>query len=282
MKFSKATRKKARLRLAITGPSGSGKTEGALRVATGLGGPIAVIDTEHESASLYSDRFEFDSLSLTAPYTPERYIEAITEAEKAGYAVLIIDSMSHVWNGSGGCLEINERIANARYKGNTWSAWNETTPRYRALIDKILASSLHIIATMRSKTETVQGEGKKIMKLGMKAETRDGMEYEFTTVIELEHDSHCATASKDRTRLFNGDPRPLSTETGEMLLNWLESGEATPEPQQPQKAELPAPWETIAQSVRDGKRTAEYIRNKYNLSVEQDNELDAIEKEMQQ
>lgn len=224
MQFTKATRKKARLRLAITGPSGSGKTEGALKVATGLGGKIAAIDTEHDSASLYSDRFDFDSMSLPPPYTPERFIEAIGIAEKAGYNCLIIDSLSHVWNGSGGCLEINDTLAAAKYKGNTWSAWNETTPRYRKLVDRILSSPMHIIATMRSKTETVQGEGKKIIKLGMKAEQRDGLEYEFTTVLDLEHESHMALASKDRTRLFH-EPRQLNEDVGQMLLAWLENGE---------------------------------------------------------
>lgn len=224
MQFTKATRKKARLRLAITGPSGCGKTEGALKVATGLGGRTAAIDTEHDSASLYSDRFDFDSLSLAPPYSPERFIEAIKAAEKAGYNNLIIDSLSHVWNGSGGCLEINDSLAAAKYKGNTWSAWNETTPRYRRLVDCILASPMHIIATMRSKTETVQGEGKKIIKLGMKAEQRDGLEYEFTTVLDLEHESHMALASKDRTRLFH-EPRQLNEDVGQMLLAWLENGE---------------------------------------------------------
>ena len=221
--FKRAERKQARLRLGLSGPSGAGKTYGALLIAQGLGGKIAVIDTEHESASLYADLCEFDTMGLSAPYSPERYIEAITAAEQAGYDVLIIDSYSHEWIGAGGCLEINDEIARAKYKGNTWSAWNETTPRHRRLIDKILTSPLHIICTLRSKTETVQGEGKKVVKLGMKTEQRDGTDYEFTVMLDIVHDGNTAVASKDRTRLFQ-QPERITADTGRKLLAWLNNG----------------------------------------------------------
>lgn len=227
MAFAKAVRKKAKLRLAITGPSGSGKTWGALTIAKGLGGKIACIDTENGSASLYAHMVDFDVLTLTAPYSPERYIEAIKEAEAAGYDVLIIDSTTHEWSGVGGCLEINEKTAQAKFRGNTWSAWNETTPRHRKFIDAMLQSNLHIIATGRSKTETAQteeGGRKKVVKLGMKTEQRDGFEYEFTVVLDLTHDGHFALPSKDRTGLFSGDPKPIDENTGKALLQWLENG----------------------------------------------------------
>ena len=230
MQFQKAERKKARLRLGLTGPSGSGKTYGALLIAKGIGGKVAVIDTEHDSASLYAgmaDMPAFDTLNLAPPYTPERFVEAIKAAEEGGYSVLIIDSVTHEWSGAGGCLEINDNLAKSKFKGNTWSAWNETTPRHRKFVDAILRSPLHIIATMRSKTETAQTEEngrKKVVKLGMKAEQRDGSEYEYTTVLDIVHEGHYAMASKDRTGLFLGDPRPLSVDTGRMLLAWLENG----------------------------------------------------------
>jgi hypothetical protein len=227
MQFTKAVRKKAKLRLALTGPSGSGKTYGALVIAKGLGGRIAVIDTEHGSASLYSHLCDFDTLELRPPYSPERYVEAIKAAEAGGYDVIVIDSTTHEWNGSGGCLEINEDTARAKYRGNGWSAWNETTPRHRAFIDAMLQANAHVIATGRSKTETSQvedGGRKKVVKLGMKTEQRDGFEYEFTVVLDLVHDGHYANASKDRTGLFAGDPKPLSEETGRTLADWLESG----------------------------------------------------------
>lgn len=228
MKFEKAMRKKAKLRLALTGPSGSGKTYSALLVAKGIGGRIAVIDTEKGSASLYSDVAEFDVLELDPPFTPERFIEAISAAEQAGYDSLIIDSITHEWGGVGGCLELVDTIAKTKYRGNSWSAWSEINPRHRAFLDAILRSSMHIIATMRSKTETAQVEEngrKKVAKLGMKSEQRDGVEYEFTTVLDIGHETHHAIASKDRTKLFgNADPVVLSEKTGKQLLNWLESG----------------------------------------------------------
>jgi len=245
MQFTKATRKKARLRLALTGPSGSGKTMAALMIAKGLGGRVAVLDTEHGSASLYAEPmtlpngmlFEppgFDVLELVAPYSPERYIEAIKSAEAAGYETLIIDSLTHEWSGSGGCLEINDTVAAAKFRGNSWSAWNETTPRHRAFVDAMLQSKMHIIATGRSKTETAQTDGangrKQVVKLGMKTEQRDGIEYEFTVVLDLIHAGHYANASKDRTGLFaGGEPAPVTPETGKRLLTWLESGVAGPD-----------------------------------------------------
>lgn len=227
MEFTKAKRKKAKLRLALTGPSGSGKTWGALQIAKGLGGKIACIDTEKGSASLYEHITDFDVLELSAPYTPEAYIKAIHAAEKAGYDILIIDSVTHEWSGSGGVLELLDETAKAKYRGNTWSAWNELTPRHRLFIDAILQSDMHIIATGRSKTETAQSEvnGKKgVVKLGMKTEQRDGFEYEFTVVLDIIHDGHYAVASKDRTGLFGGDAKPLSEETGKTLSAWLDLG----------------------------------------------------------
>lgn len=235
MQFTKATRKKAKLRLAVGGPSGAGKTTAALRIAKGLGGRTAVIDTERGSASLYSTDFEFDVLDLDPPYEPERFIEAIKAAEAAGYSNVIVDSGTHVWDGAGGLLEANEKLAVAKYKGNTWSAWSDTTPRYRAFIDAMLQSRMHVIMTMRSKTETQQGSDKKVVKVGMKLEMRSGIEYEFTSVFELEHESHLALPSKDRTRMFK-QPFEITEATGKQLLEWLDSGEEAP----PSEADLAA------------------------------------------
>ena len=167
-------------------------------------------------------------LELDPPFSPERFIEAIKSAEDAGYDSLVIDSITHEWGGVGGCLELVDTIAKAKYRGNSWSAWSEINPRHRLFLDAILRSPMHIIATMRSKTETAQVEEngrKKVAKLGMKSEQRDGVEYEFTTVLDISHETHHAIASKDRTKLFsNSDPVILSEETGKQLLNWLESG----------------------------------------------------------
>ena len=233
MQFQKAERKKSKLRLALTGPSGSGKTYGALLVGKGLGGKIAVIDTEKGSAALYSHLVDFDVLDLEPPYTPERYRQAVKLAVDNGYSVVIIDSITHEWSGSGGCLELNDEIAKAKYRGNTWSAWNDTKARHRAFIDDLLSCPAHVIVTMRSKTETAQVEvngRKQVQKLGMKSEQNDGIEYEFTTVLDLVHDGNFALPSKDRTGLFppNSNPFKLSEKIGQTLAEWLESGKPIP------------------------------------------------------
>ena len=232
--FQKATRQQAKLRLGITGPSGSGKTYSALLLAKGIGGRIACIDTEQGSASLYAHLADFDTLNLEPPYRPERFVEALKAAENAGYNVLVIDSITHEWSGSGGCLELVDEVSKAKFRGNNWSAWSEVTPRHRAFLDSILHTKMLVIVTLRSKTETAQvedGGRKKVVKLGMKTEQRDGFEYELTTVLDLSHDGHFATASKDRSGLFSDkDPERISIDTGKRLLAWLNSG-AAPAPE---------------------------------------------------
>ena len=250
-KFSKAKRSLSKLRLAVQGPSGSGKTYGALQLAKGLGGRIAVIDTERGSASLYADLAgmpDFDVLDLEPPYTPERYVEAIHAAEAEGYEILIIDSMTHEWSGQGGCLELVDQIAKTKFRGNTWSAWSELTPRHRKFVDAMLQSKCHIIATMRSKTATVQEENdrgrKTVRKVGEKAEQRDGMDYEFTVVFDLESDTHFANASKDRTAMFS-NPVQLSEAVGKKIGDWLKSAEA-PKPAEPAK---PSPYANLREMI---------------------------------
>lgn len=228
MQLRKATRKQVKLRLNISGPSGAGKTYSALRMAYGLVGAwdkIAVIDTENGSASLYSHLGDFNTLDLEPPFSPEKYIQAIDVCINAGAECIVIDSSSHEWNGPGGCLEINERLAAAKYKGNTWSAWNETTPRHDAFVSKVLHSPVHIITCTRSKMETVMGEGKKVHKVGMKDQQREGWEYELTVSLNVERDTHMATASKDRTNLFEGkEPFIITEQTGKVIREWCEAG----------------------------------------------------------
>lgn len=232
IQIRKARRSATKLRLLLTGPSGSGKTYSSLLTAAGLGCKrVIVIDTEQGSSDLYDSLLPFDVIDLVPPFTPERYIEAIDAAEEAGADCIIIDSISHEWNGKGGVLELSDEIARAKFKGNTWSAWSELTPRHRAFIDRMLRSSAHIIATGRSKTETAQVDDhgrKKVVKLGMKIESRDGVEYEFTTCLDLIHDGHFAVASKDRTGIFSADPKPITVETGKAFADWLASGTASP------------------------------------------------------
>lgn len=220
--FQKASRKSVKIRLALVGPSGSGKTFSSLLIAKGLGGRIALIDTERGSGELYSHLCDYDVAHLSPPFTPGKYIEAIKMAEAAGYDVLIIDSLSHAWSGEGGVLDLHDRASKALR--NSFTAWREVTPHHNALVEAILSSSCHIIATMRTKTayEVSQENGKaKVSKIGLAPVQRDGMEYEFTVVMDLCVDGHVGTASKDRTGLFDGKHVIPSEKTGRELNRWL-------------------------------------------------------------
>lgn len=225
MEFKPAQRKRAKLRLALAGPSGSGKTYSALVVASGITSweKIAVIDSENGSAELYAHLGGYSVLTIEAPYDPQKYIEAINTAEQAGFEVIIIDSLSHAWNGEGGILDQQGKAADTKYRGNSWAAWRECTPKHNALVEAIIKSSCHIMATMRSKTEYAQitENGKTaVKKLGMAPIQRDGMEYEFTVFLDLSVD-HIATASKDRTGIFDSQYFKPVVETGQKLLAWL-------------------------------------------------------------
>ncbi|MBQ4400625.1 MAG: AAA family ATPase [Synergistaceae bacterium] len=225
--FRKAERRKAKLRLAITGPAGSGKIYGALQIAQGLGGKIAMIDTENGSGDLYADMCDYDVQTLTAPYSIQKYLAAIHEAEEAGYDILIIDSLSHAWSGEGGLLDMHTQITNSMKSGNSYVAWGKITPWHNRLIETMLASQCHIIATMRSKTDYAQIQNDKgrteIRKVGMAPVQRDGMDYEFTTVFDLSME-HYVTVSKDRTSLFDQKIFTITQETGKILRKWLDAG----------------------------------------------------------
>jgi len=223
--LKKATRKQVKLRLNISAPSGAGKTYSALRMAKGLCGDwskVAVIDTENGSASLYSDLGDFNTIDLTPPYTPEKYIGAINMCVQAGMEVIIIDSSTHEW----ACLlEENELLAQSKFRGNTWSAWSQTTPRHDKFINSVLHCSAHVITCTRSKMETVMGDDKKVKKVGMKDVQREGWEYELTISLNIDRDTHLAIPSKDRTNLFEGkNPFLITEETGKLIADWCNSG----------------------------------------------------------
>ena len=225
LELKKAQRKKVKLRLNISAPSGAGKTYSSLLMAKGLCGDwskIAVIDTENGSSSLYSDLGEFSVIDLVAPYTPEKYTQALKICEDAGMEVVIIDSTTHEW----ACLiEENELLAQSKFRGNTWSAWSQTTPRHDRFIQSILQSNVHVITCTRSKMETIMTDDKKVKKVGMKDVQREGWEYELTISLNIDRDTHRAIASKDRTNLFeNVNPFIITEETGKQIANWCDSG----------------------------------------------------------
>ena len=229
MAIRKAERRKAKLRLAIAGPSGSGKTYSALLIAFGMRGKIGVIDTESGSADLYADLGEYDIIGIDSPYTITKYIAAINEFEKAGYDTIIIDSLSHAWAGEGGLLEKQGKIAD---KGtNSFAAWRTITPEHNALVESMLTSTCHVIATMRSKQEYVLSTNEKgkqePRKLGMAPVQREGMEYEFTTFFDVNVDHDCSS-TKDRTGLFTGKVFRVDQAVGKALLKWLNTGSDTP------------------------------------------------------
>ncbi len=184
-----------------------------------------MIDTKNGSGDLYANLGDYDICSLSAPYDVRKYLALINEAEKIGYDTIIIDSLSHAWNGEGGLLDMQGRIATSSRSGNSYAAWRQVTPWHNKLIDAMLSSSCHIIATMRSKTEYIQVDndrgGKEIRKVGLAPVQREGMDYEFGTVFDLTAD-HSATVSKDRTGIFDGTIFTITQETGKNLKNWLE------------------------------------------------------------
>jgi hypothetical protein len=221
MQIIKAQGKQAVIKMAIQGPSGSGKTYSSLLIAYGLVGDwdkIAVVDTENNSSHLYSHLGNFNVLSLLEPFSPERYMEAIETCEKAGMKVIIIDSISQEWEGNGGIIETHGNMA-----GNSFTNWNKVTPRHNAFVQKMLQSQCHIIASIRSKQDYVLTDknGKMVPeKVGLKGVTRDGMDYEFTIVLDVDI-KHQATASKDRTGLFiNPLPFLINESTGNKIKIW--------------------------------------------------------------
>jgi len=227
MELKKATRKKVKLRLGMSAVSGGGKTMSALLLAYGMTNDwskIAVIDTENGSASLYSHLGDFNSIDLTAPFSPERYIQAIKTCEDAGMEVIILDSITHEWDGKGGILDISNSMT-----GNSFTNWAKLTPRHDAFINAMLQSKCHIISSVRRKQDyemTKDQQGKtKVEKAGLKEITREGFEYELTLNFNIEI-NHQATASKDRTGLFMDQPGFVITpDTGRKLIEWCNDGE---------------------------------------------------------
>lgn len=226
--FKRATRQQSKLRLALIGVSGSGKTWTALTLAKYLGKRIAVIDSENGSASLYAgDAADFDVLCLDT-FAPRTYVAAIHAAEQAGYDVIIIDSLSHAWMGKDGALEMVDKAAKRSRSGNSFTAWRDVTPEHNALVDAMVRCQTHLIVTMRSKTEYVVQDGpngkKTPEKIGMAPVQRDGLEYEFTLVGEMDL-GHNLVVSKSRCSALDSAVvnRP-GKDMADTLTKWLNEG----------------------------------------------------------
>ncbi len=239
--FKQAVKHESKLRLAIAGPSGSGKTYTALAVGTGLG-KVAYVDTEHGSASKYADIFNFDVAEMSPPYHPNKYVKAINAASAAGYDVIVLDSLSHAWNGPGGLLEIVEN-ASKKFRGNTYAGWSEGTPIQNALIEAIVSADIHIIGTMRSKQDyilTVGKNGKQTpQKVGMAPIQRDGFEYEFDVFLDMDIENNAIVSKTRCTELTGKVISKPGKQLADTLKKWL-SGEPAEKKRTPTTKPSPA------------------------------------------
>jgi DNA polymerase III delta prime subunit len=273
--IQKAVKHQAKLKMCIAGPPGAGKTFTSLTFARELanGGKVLVLDSEKGSASLYSDEFEFDTIQLWSrdknrqpikdPFHPRKYMEAVHIAEEGGYAVLVIDSLSHCWNDEGGFLSLNRRIAAQKYHNNTAAAWLDTDPLYREFVNTLTDARLHIIATVRSKSEidiskNDKGETK-VSKLGTKVVQRDELEFEFTIYCRMET-SNTLIVEKTRCRAVNG--AVVDAPTAQFIkpvIEWLGNGvpEERPLPVA-QDVPQPVPLEPTPQDIEMHKYLAEF------------------------
>lgn len=229
--FAPAVKEAEKARLALAGPSGSGKTWSALSIAQGLGQSIAVIDTEKGSASKYAGDFAFQTLKLYS-YDPRDLPKALAAAAAAAFDVVIVDSLSHFWMGTDGLLSQVDRIARQSQSKNSFAAWKDANPMEQAMIDALLTYPGHVIVTMRTKTEWVVTEderGRKApQKIGTKPVQRDGIEYEFDLVGDLDLDN-TLVVSKSRISSLSGRviPRPDAS-LGELVREWLSDGVKLP------------------------------------------------------
>lgn len=227
--FTRATKEQSKARVALDGPSGSGKTYTGLTIATALGERIAVIDTERGSARKYANEFAFDVLELSY-FAPTDLVEALGAAAGAGYDVVIVDSLSHFWSGSGGMLEQVDQAAKRGFGGNSFGGWKEARPMERQMIDALVAYPGHVIVTMRTKTDYVletNDRGKQVpKKVGLKPEQREGLEYEFDIVGSMDWEN-TLIVSKSRARALTGAVvKEPGLEFGMKIKEWLEDGVA--------------------------------------------------------
>jgi nucleoside-triphosphatase THEP1 len=261
--FKTATKAQAKLRLGLIGPAGSGKTMTALRIAHGLGGRVAVIDTERGSASLYAGErgLGFDVLELET-YEARNFIEAIGQAEASGYDVLIIDSLSHAWAGKGGILEFVDKAAK-RSGGGSFAGWRDATPLHNQLVDAILGAKLHVICTLRSKVEHVieQINGKtQVRKVGLQPVQRDGLEYEFTVVGDVNQEHELIVTKTRAAFLADAVIREAGEDLGKQLKTWLTSGSAPAPRIEPKPAAAVDPAQPLVDQIMDYIATAANVK----------------------
>jgi hypothetical protein len=222
----KAIRRKLNIKMALISPSGGGKTYSSLRLCKGMGGKTLLVNTEGDRGYIYADEFDYDIADIEAPFTPEKFIEAIEYGEKEKYDNIIIDSASHEWSGKGGLLEVHSSMP-----GNSYTNWAKITPRHNKFIDAQLYCKANIISCLRGKDTYVLEEknGKQVpQKVGLGADQRAGYEYECMLTLMISQDNHVANPMKDNTHIFDGKYEVLCEEHGELLRKWADTGEDKP------------------------------------------------------
>lgn len=249
--LKRAQRKRVKLKIGMAGGPGSGKSLSSILLAYGVvkkenpdmdeddvWGSIAVVDTENHSAELYADRNiagqnigEFCTVPIEPPFTSDKYLEAIELCKENDIKVVIVDSLTHLWDGEGGAKDKQANIA--KRTGNSFTSWREPKAEFKRVVDKILQTDMHFIVTMRSKVEYAQEvvNGKTVVrKVGMNPIVADGTDYEFSIVFDLDAD-HVAMASKDRTGMFDGQYFKITRDVGCKLVDWLTSAKPAREPE---------------------------------------------------
>jgi AAA domain len=250
--FTKAVKSATRLRMALAGPSGCGKTYTALSIASALGSRVALIDTERGGASYYADQFDFDTLELTS-FHPEQYIKALHAAADEHYEVVIVDSLSHAWFGKDGALELVDREAKRSQSKNSYFAWREVTPLHNKLVDALVQAPVHVLVTLRTKTEYLietQRDGKQVpTKVGMAPIQRDGLEYEFDVFADMDH-AHNLIITKSRITgladaVVERPDRAFGTRIATALTTGVSSTPPSPKPRALDATEFAVRMEAI-------------------------------------
>jgi hypothetical protein len=221
MQLKTVESKPSKVRLALQGPSGSGKTYTALLLAYGLCGAyekIALIDTDYRTANLYSYFGPFNTVSLSAPFTPQKFNDALTLCERAGIEVIIIDTLSAEWCGSGGIVET------LKEEGEEALLWHQS------LLEAIKESSCHIIATLQVEEGyrlTIAGTKREVEKYGLRPLQKEDIHYHFHTVLSLDM-KHRAKSLKDRASFFEEhNSVVLTEELASLYARWIGEGEKT-------------------------------------------------------
>ena len=232
LEFKKATKKSAKLRAGVYGTSGSGKTYTSLLIAKGMGGKVAFIDTEHGSASKYSDLFEFDVCELDS-FDPRELIKGLENIPNV-YDTVVIDSMSAFWQGDQGILQQVENAGKRSQGGNSFRAWAEVSPTLNRINDLVMGAPYHVITTLRAKTEYVveqNAKGKAApRKVGLAPVYKEGWEYNLDFVARMDNDN-ALIVEKTRIPDFAGEVISKPDEkVGQRLAAWLGSGAKVPTP----------------------------------------------------